>query len=153
MTFTEKKLCCEKSGGCGKYRSNLYYFVWQNWNVNHESAQCGTCLDWQCNWRGKYLNNFSKKTRFLTFPACFSIPIIFSNFDFNCSNLWSLRNLQEQVKKAFSYQNLFWPFIVWIKCSRDLKNFEGSQPSATDFKSFFSITRTIFSHCRSEKLW
>ena len=32
---------------------------------------------------------------FLTFPACFSIPIIFSNFDFNCSNLSSLRNLQE----------------------------------------------------------
>ena len=56
---------------------------------------------------------------FLTFPACFSIPIIFSNFDFNCSNLSSLRNLQEQVKKAFCYQELFWPFTVWINCSSD----------------------------------
>ena len=44
---------------------------------------------------------------FLTFTACFSIPIIFSNFDFNFSNLSSLRNLQEQVKKAFCYQELF----------------------------------------------
>ena len=73
---------------------------------------------------------------FLTFPACFSIPIIFSNFDFNCSNLSSLRNLQEQVKKAFCYQELFWPFTVWINCSSDLKNFENSRPSASNFKSF-----------------
>ena len=49
---------------------------------------------------------------FLTFPACFSIPIIFSNLNFNCSNLSSLRNLQEQVKKAFCYQELFWPFTA-----------------------------------------
>ena len=44
---------------------------------------------------------------FLTFPACFSIPMIFSNLNFNCSNISSLRNLQEQVKKAFCYQKLF----------------------------------------------
>jgi hypothetical protein len=39
---------------------------------------------------------------FLTFPA-----IIFSNFNSNCSNLLHIRNLQEQVKKAFCYQKLF----------------------------------------------
>jgi hypothetical protein len=42
-----------------------------------------------------------KKITFLIFPACFSIPIIFSNFDFNCSNLSSLRNLQEQTSEYF----------------------------------------------------
>ena len=31
----------------------------------------------------------------------------FSNLNSNCSNLSYLRNLQEQVKKAFCYQNLF----------------------------------------------
>ena len=44
---------------------------------------------------------------FLTFPACFSIPIIFSYFNLSFPNLSSLRNLQEQVKKAFCYQELF----------------------------------------------
>ena len=47
-----------------------------------------------------------------------------------------MRNLQEQVKKAFCYQKLFWPFTVWINCSSDLKNFANSQPSASNFKSF-----------------
>ena len=43
--------------------------------------------------------------KFLTFPACFLIPSIFSSLNSNCSNLSSLRNLQEQVKKAFCYQD------------------------------------------------
>ena len=73
---------------------------------------------------------------FLTFPACFSNPMIFSNLNSNCSNLLDLRNLQEQVKKAFCYQKLSWPFTVWINCSSDLKNFENSQLSASNFKSF-----------------
>ena len=72
---------------------------------------------------------------FLTFPACFSIPIIFSNLNSYCSNLSYLRNLQEQVKKAFCYQKLFWPFTVWINCTSDLKNSAKSQPSASNFKS------------------
>ena len=29
-----------------------------------------------------------------------------------------MRNLQEQVKKAFCYQKFFWPFTVWINCSK-----------------------------------
>ena len=55
----------------------------------------------------------------------------------NCSKL-DMRNLQEQVKKAVCYQKLFWPFTVWINCFSHLKNFENSQPSASNFKSFFS---------------
>ena len=41
-----------------------------------------------------------------------------------------MRNFQEQVKKAFCYQKLCWPFIVWINCSSDLKILEilGLQP-------------------------
>ena len=47
-----------------------------------------------------------------------------------------MRNLQEQVKKAFCYQKLFWPFTVRINCSSDLKKFSSSQPSASNFKRF-----------------
>ena len=79
-----------------------------------------------------------------TFPACFQIPIFFSNLNYNCSIFLDLTNLQEQVKKAFCYQKLFWPFTVWINCSSDLKIFANSRPSASNFKSVFFITRTIF---------
>ena len=57
-----------------------------------------------------------------------------------------MRNLQEQVKKAFCYQKMFWPFTVWINCSSDLKSFANSCPSASNFKIFsqsvkqFSLT-------------
>jgi hypothetical protein len=50
--------------------------------------------------------------------------MIFSNSNSNCSNWLDLRILQEQVKKAFCYQKLFWPFTVRINCSCDLKSFE-----------------------------
>ena len=46
--------------------------------------------------------------------------------------MWA--NLQEQVKKAFCYQNLFWPFTVWINWCSNL---------SLEFQKFFSITRTI----------
>ena len=36
-----------------------------------------------------------KQNLCLTFPACFSLPIIFSNLNSNCSNVLDLRNLQE----------------------------------------------------------
>ena len=56
-----------------------------------------------------------------------------------------MRNLQEQVKKAFCYQKLFWPFTVWINCSSDLKNFTNSLPSASNF-IFFSQSLEHFFH-------
>ena len=42
---------------------------------------------------------------FLTLPACFSVPIIFSNLKYDCSNLVDVRNLQEQVKKHSVTEN------------------------------------------------
>ena len=44
----------------------------------------------------------------------------------NCSNLLDMRNLQEQVKKAFCYQKWFWPLTVRRNCSSDLKIFSRS---------------------------
>ena len=55
-----------------------------------------------------------------------------------------MRNLQEQVKKAFCYQKLFWPFTVWINCSSDLKNFKNSRPSASNFKNFSRSLEQFF---------
>ena len=64
--------------------------------------------------------------------------------NYNCSIFWDLRNLQEQVKKAFCYQKLFWPFTVLINCSSDLKNFENSRLSALNFKSFSRSLQQFF---------
>ena len=62
----------------------------------------------------------------------------------NCFIYLNLRNLQEQVKKAFCNQELFWPFTVSINCSSDLRNFENSQPSASNFKSFSQSLEQFF---------
>ena len=72
----------------------------------------------------------------LYFKDVSKIQIIFSNLNSNCSNLWDMRNLQEQVKKVLCYQKLFWPFTVWMNCFSDLKNFANSRPSASNIKSF-----------------
>ena len=42
--------------------------------------------------------------RFSNFSCRFQNPF-FSNSNYNCSNLLDLINLQEQVKKAFSFKN------------------------------------------------
>ena len=55
-----------------------------------------------------------------------------------------MRNLQEQIKKAFCYENFFWPFTVWINCSSHLKIFENSRPSASNFKSFSRSLEQFF---------
>ena len=47
-----------------------------------------------------------------------------------------MKNLREQVKKAFFYPKWFWPITVVINCSSDLKHFANSRPSASNFKSF-----------------
>ena len=60
------------------------------------------------------------------------------------SNLLVLRNIQQQVKKAFCYQKLFWPFSVWANCSNDHKIFANSWPSAMIFKSFSRLLRQFF---------
>ena len=95
---------------------------------------------------------------FLTFPACFSqseyffpiwitIVLIASTLinHYDRSNFLDMRHLQEQVKKAFCYQKLFWPFPQKIfKFSAFI----------LEFQKFFLITKTIFfSHYRSEQFW
>ena len=71
-------------------------------------------------------------------------PIFFSNLNSNCFNSLDMRNFQEEVKKALCYQKLFWPFTVWINCSRDLKRFANSRPSASNFKSFSQSLEHFF---------
>ena len=62
----------------------------------------------------------------------------------NCSNSLDLRNILEQVKKAFCYQKLYWPFTVWTNCSSDLKNFANSWPSASNLKHFSRSQEQFF---------
>jgi hypothetical protein len=61
------------------------------------------------------------------FPICILIVLIY------------MKNLQEQVKKAFCYQKLFWPFTIRINCSSAL--------------NFFSWLLQQFSHSKSEQFW
>ena len=50
--------------------------------------------------------------------------------NYNCSNLLDLRNLKEQIKKAFCYKKLFCPSTVPRNCSSGLKILQilGLQP-------------------------
>ena len=79
----------------------------------------------------------------LTFPVCFWIPINFSNLNSNCSNLSDMRNLREQVKKVFCCQKLFWPFTVWINCSRDLKKNSNCRISKDRSRSLEQFLLTV----------
>ena len=47
---------------------------------------------------------------FLTFPACFEIPIFFSNLNSNCSNVLDLRNLQAESRDKL--KSILLPKIV-----------------------------------------
>ena len=64
--------------------------------------------------------------------------------NYDCFNLFDVRNLQEQVEKGFCYQKLFWPFTVWTNCSCNLRNFAKSRPSASNFKSFSRLLEHFF---------
>ena len=68
----------------------------------------------------------------------------FSNLKYNYSNLWDMRNLQEQVKKLFCYQKLIRPLTAWINFSSDHKKFANSWPSASKFKSFSRSVEHFF---------
>ena len=73
------------------------------------------------------------------------MPILFSNLNYNCSNLLDIRNLQEQVKKAFCYQKLFRTFTGLISCSSDFKILANSWLSASNFKVFLDhLEQKIF---------
>ena len=94
-------------------------------------------------WRYDIFETTRFKITFSNF-SCMFLKIIFSNLNCNCSNSSYLRNLQEQVKKAFCYQKLFWPCTVWINCSSDLKIFANSRPSDSNFKSFSRSVEQFF---------
>ena len=73
--------------------------------------------------------NWMKRVYFLSYILFSNFSCMFLNHNHlnsNCSSLLYLRNLKEQVKKAFCYQRLFWLFNVWINCSSDLKKFSDS---------------------------
>ena len=53
------------------------------------------------------------------FSCMFLNPIFFSDLNYNCSNSLYMRNLQEEVKKTFCYQKLFWPFTA-VHCLNKL---------------------------------
>ena len=83
-------------------------------------------------------------TKIFVWDVWFDGQIVCSKLE-HLSNIDEMRNLQEQVKKAFCYQNFFWPFTVWINCFWKFSAF------SFEFQKFFSITRTIFSQSRSEQ--
>ena len=76
-----------------KYSSKLPQMQWNTFNPVFIFATTNTFLQQQI-----YFSNFS---------CMFLNPNIFYNMIFNCSNLLGMRNLQEQVEKAFCYQKLF----------------------------------------------
>ena len=47
-----------------------------------------------------------------------------------------MRNLKEQVKKAFCYQKLFWTFTVWTNCSSDWENLLKVETEGQEFAKF-----------------
>ena len=83
-----------------------------------------------------------KLNYFLTFPACFRIPIFFSNLNSNCSNLFYLRKLQEQVKKAFCYQKLFSHCLH--KLFKWSQKFWNSRLKAENFQNFWDHWNNLF---------
>ena len=93
-----------------------------------------------------------KQYIFLTFPACFLIPINFSNLNSNCYNLSYLKTLWEQVKKAYCYQKIS-DFSLFSKLFYWSQNFCKFSAFSLEFHFFFSITRIIQSISRSEQFW
>jgi hypothetical protein len=75
----------------------------------------------------------------------FSCMFLYSNNNYNCSNLSYLRNLQQQVKTAFCYRKLFWPFTVRTNCSNDLITFSvlGLQPRISFSRSLEQFFLTV----------
>ena len=116
---------------CDKSKNRLLpLLLKQNSNENSEFVFLEKTWGEQLIWWNK------RKIFFLTFPAYYA-PIIFS-LDLNCSDLLYLRNIQEQLKKAFCYHKLFWPFTVRTN----------SWPSASNFKTKnLDHKNNFFSQC------
>ena len=68
----------------------------------------------------KQLFIYSLINSFSNFSCMFLKPNIFSNLNYNCSNSYDVRNLQEKVKKAICCQKLFWPSTVQTNFFRSI---------------------------------
>ena len=97
--------------------------------------------------------NFAKKIQwniFWLFLQVSESQLFFSNL--TCSNVLDLRNLQEQVKKAFRFKN-----CNDCHCLNKLfywsKRFCKFSALSLEFRKIFMITTSIFSHSRSEQFW
>jgi hypothetical protein len=55
--------------------------------------------------QGQPLSSDNFEPKIIWFSNFSWIPIFFSNFSYNCFNILDLRNLKEQVKKAFCFKN------------------------------------------------
>ena len=72
----------------------------------------------------------------------------------NCSNLLGMKNLQEQVKKAFCYQKLFWPFTFCINCSSDREKLLKFEAEGREFAKFLrSLEQSIQTVTGQNNLW
>ena len=136
---------CREVGG--QKRPNLCTRTY--WMTPNVRSQLNIILE-------KCICNFPMQEKnFSNFSSMFlsKSKIIFSNLTFNCSNLLDMTNLQERVKKAFCYQQLFWRFTAlfeWIvQVISKILQILGLQPRIS--KVFFSIARTIYSQSRSEQ--
>ena len=91
-----------------------------------------------------------KPPHFSNFSCRFLNSNYFFQFESNCSNVLGLRNLQEQSKNNnILFQKLYWPFTVQINCWFNF--FWKFLAFSLEFQKFFSITRAIFCHSRSEQ--
>ena len=103
-------------------------------------------------------NNMKKKYTFLGILAAISLCIK-SCFAFSQKNafltflnpniffpIWIvlMRNLQEQVKKAFCYHKLFWPFTFWINWYSDRENFWNSRLKADNLQYLWDHLKNLF---------
>jgi hypothetical protein len=68
----------------------------------------------------------------------------FSDIFDSCLQWVCVVHVQEQIKKTFCYQKLFWASTVWINCSSDFKKFENSRPSASNFKKKSGLLEWFF---------
>ena len=123
------------------FRPSHITYMNRTWQTDYVLHMCFYHL---CMYICTILCMYKKKRFFFYFSCMFLNPNMFSNLNYNYSNLLDMKNLQEQVKKAFCYHQLFWTFTIWINCSADLKIFVNSQPSASNFKSFSRSLHQFF---------
>ena len=76
--------------------------------IRHFNPMSGMTVIGACDWEIQVIfNEIKQKLVFSNFSCMFLNPIFLTSFNYNSSDLFDLRNLLEQVEKAFCYQTLF----------------------------------------------